>query len=434
MKRPPKIAARKGVLIPLTAFLIVVILGMCAFSVDVGYMVVVQSELQNAADAAALAGAEQLQPLFVQYYSPGQTNQAGILTQATTNIAPSGTNPGSPMYAAEQFALFNMAGGVYVSVPDSDVSFGYTDANGNFTTEYTGFPNTVSVTTRRDETANGSLPLFFGPVLNKASQNLEATSRATIYAGDISSLQAVPNVQMVPGWQSHIMPVALDVHVWTTFINGGKVVTNNGSSLSTTTYPIGTSPDGNIYLGPNGLPQLQVYPFDTNTPGSFGLVDVGLPQNNVPAFRTWIDDGQTPNDIQYLLTNGLLPVSPSAPQPWKVGPGLKSTLLTDFQAQIGLPNAIPLFIPNQSPANTPGNTSYVAGSGNGQNATYAIIGFVGVTISSADGHGNSNMNISIQPMALIDVTTVINNATPAGTALSSFATSPTTFISAKLTY
>src|SRR5262249_31951745 len=154
--------------------------------------------------------------------------------------------------------------------------------------------------------------------------------------------------------------------------------------------------DGNTYLGPNGAPQLQVYPFDTNTPGSFGLLDVGPPNNSAPAFRNWIDAGQTPNDISYLLNNNLLPVSPSAPQPWKCGPGLKSTLVSDFQSQMGVPNLIPLFVPAST-------QPYVAASGDGSNATYAIIGFVGVTITQASGNGSS-MDISIQPMAVVDPT------------------------------
>src|SRR5205823_12638876 len=127
-------------------------------------------------------------------------------------------------------------------------------------------------------------------------------------------------------------------------------------------------------------------------PCSFGRLDSGPPTNNTPAFRSWIDVGETPNDINYLLNHNLLPVYPSAPQPWKVGPGLKSTLLTDFQSVIGRPSLLPLFAPvNGDP------TAYQAASGTGQNATYAVVGFVGAAISSATGNG-SNMNISVEPI------------------------------------
>jgi hypothetical protein len=122
-----------------------------------------------------------------------------------------------------------------------------------------------------------------------------------------------------------------------------------------------------------------------------------------------------------------VPVYVDAPQPWKVGPGLKSTLLTNFQDEMGNPNLIPLFTP-ASPA-----PNYVAASGTGQNATYDIVGFVGITISEGNGHGESGMEIYIQPMGNIDPTSIIPSPTPAGTTQTQFTTTPTTFISAKLT-
>jgi hypothetical protein len=74
---------------------------------------------------------------------------------------------------------------------------------------------------------------------------------------------------------------------------------------------------------------------------------LGPPQNNVPAFRNWIDDGQTPNDISYLINNNMVRVSmpgPSTgasalpdPKNWKDGPGLKDTLQSDFYSQMNVP-------------------------------------------------------------------------------------------------
>jgi Flp pilus assembly protein TadG len=400
---------RRGSIVPLFAILLIPILGMLAFSIDAGYMVLVKTDLQSTADAAALAGAEKLQELYVQYNSPGQLTQATILATAITNT------PGSPMATAEKFSSLNKAGNVNIRLLDQDVHFGFTDANGNFTYPYVGFPNTIEVTVRRDEIANGTLKLFFGGILGMSTIDLEAKARATIYSGSVSSLQVIPGVD------AHILPVALDYQVWDNF------------------YKSGVSSDGLVHLNAtNGGPELQVYPCPGNAPGNFGLLDVGPPANNVPAFRSWIDSGETPNDISYLLNNNLLPVSFNSPKSWKGGPGLKSTLQSDFASQMWLPNLIPLFKAVQYPAPSNGNT-YIAASGNGSNATYAIVGFVGVDISNATGSG-SNMNISIQPMAVIDPTAVIQNLTPSGTQTSpvtpsvSTPTTITTFGSAKLTY
>src|SRR5438128_1925132 len=84
------------------------------------------SPSQSAADAAALAGAEKLQELYVQYTLPDQLYQSAILTTATTNVA------GSPMDTAEKFASYNKAGNVSISVRDQDVTFGFVDANGAY--------------------------------------------------------------------------------------------------------------------------------------------------------------------------------------------------------------------------------------------------------------------------------------------------------------
>jgi len=395
---------RSGAIAPLTALLLIPLVGMMGYAIDVGYMTAVKQELQNAADAAALAGAQQLQQLYVQYYAPGQTNQLLLYTKATTNVQ----TCDCPTFAAEQFAAYNKAGGVSVTVPDSDVTFSYWDGtNPSLSASYpTFFPNTVTVVTRRDNTANGPLGLFFGTLLGMGSIELTATASATIYAGDVSSLQVIPGVD------AHILPVALDVNVWKQF------------------YQTGLSPDGLLHLGTNGLPQLQVYPNPGNAPGNFGLLDVGIPSNSTPAFRNWIDDGSTPNDIQYLLNNSLLPVAPNNPKYWKGGPGLKSTLQSNFYAQMGKPNLIPLFVPVNDGTN---GQPYQAASGQGSGAYYSIIGFVGITISQADGSGN-NMNISIQPMANVDPTAILTNIQPARpTQTTYFGTIQTTFVSAKLT-
>ena len=51
---------RKGAVIVMVAVLMVVLLGCVALAVDIGYLYVARAELQRAADAAALAGAQAL--------------------------------------------------------------------------------------------------------------------------------------------------------------------------------------------------------------------------------------------------------------------------------------------------------------------------------------------------------------------------------------
>jgi Flp pilus assembly protein TadG len=442
---PHKQARRRAATVPLFAILLVPVLGMLAFSIDLGWIALVKTDLQTAADAAALAGAEKLMNLYVGYTLPGQTQQGSILTTATTN---SGTQE-CPMWAAETVANRNTAGNVHIAVRDQDVTFGFTDQNGAYHSNYSsyngGFPNTITVITRRDSTANTPVPLFFGRIFNYDCEQLEATATATIYSQPVMNLQVNPWLTTGQSIGAHILPVALDVNIWNYFYTG------NGDPTK-----IGQSPDGQIHLASNGSPELFIYPNGpwaldpTGNGGSFGLLDVGLPANNVPAFRQWIDDGQTPNDISYLISNNLVPVSmPGSglvgPEPWKCGPGLKDTLLSNFQAQMYEPNLIPLFIPQSAPAgwqsltsNATSSTQYLAGSSSGQGNTYAIVGFVGVMISQADADG-SNMNISIQPSAVVDPTASMPNPQPVGTQFLQFGSGTTigpvitTFVSPKLT-
>jgi hypothetical protein len=390
---------------------------MLAFSIDVGYIVLANGDLQTAADAAALAGAEKLQELYIQYTLPGQTNQNAILATATTNL------PGSPMEAAEKIASSNQVGNVSITVRDVDISFGFTDAQGNYNPNYvsynSGFPNSVTVITRRDRFANNPLSLFFGPVVGLSSKELTAMATATIYSGDVNSLQAIPGVK------GHILPAALDMNIWQTF------------------YQSGMSPDGIIHTATNGYPQLQVCPCP-NAPGSFDGLDVGSTQNNVPIFKTGNSNGQTPNDIGYFLNNNLLPVSVNSPQNWRAVSDYTNAPSIDYQGIMGQPFLVPLFKPvipsfgsNYQAVSSQGKKKD-DGDGDDTNAipTYAVVGLVGIKVTQADAGGGS-MTISIQPCAIVDPTAVIANpftAKPAGTQSSQFSgTIITTFTSAKLT-
>src|SRR5690242_17579999 len=105
---------RRGAVTVLVALLLVPFLGMVAFAVDVAWIVQSRSDLQNAADAAALAGAEQLTNGFVQYSLPGQSLQTQILTSSKS----------SAKNYAKNFAGYNTAGGISsLALNDSDLEF-----------------------------------------------------------------------------------------------------------------------------------------------------------------------------------------------------------------------------------------------------------------------------------------------------------------------
>jgi hypothetical protein len=397
---------RRGTVAPLTVLLMIPLVGMLAFSIDVGYVALVQSELQNAADAAALAGAEKLQGLYVQFHMPGQTQQSEIFLRAVNN-AETGD---CPKYTAKTFGRSNKAGNVGITVPDEDISFSYRDASG---TEHPAvyphrFPNTIKVVARRDNSANTPLTLFFGLLLKQNRVDLTAVASATIYTGEATS--ATP----IPGVKAHILPVALDVNIWTEFLVSGR----------------SGGPGGNIHYDKDGIPQLHVYPNPGSAPGSFGLIDVGRGHSDVPAFRNWVSEGRTPNDIQYLIDHDLLPVTVASPKWWRCGPDMRSSLVENFAAVMGQPSLIPVFAPHQG---LPGQAGYQAARVDGSMSEYNVVGFVGVTVTQAEKSGDS-MDISIQPHAVVDPTIVIPRPRPAGRRPNpTLGRLTTTFISAKLT-
>jgi Flp pilus assembly protein TadG len=357
--------------------LMVPVLGMAAFTVDLGWIAVTKAQLKNATDAAAIAAVGQLIDGHVLYNLPQQTRKDCILSSAKST---------AKAYA-RKFAGYNRAGGTALEkVNDTDIEFGTTNAANQFQalSATGGFPNTVRVTVRRDGNANGELPLFFARMLGINSTSLQATAAATIFTG--SAIQTFRSDTQAQGL---LLPVALDIDVWNNYLATGQ------------------SGDGETYCGPNGAPQLKIYPTPKNAPGNFGLLCIGPPSSSVNPFRDWIDYGPTASDLQYLVEHNMLPVSPTARKMWEGGPGMKSTLRSNFYGIIGKPRLLPLFEPiSRDP--------YQAATGEGSHTYYQIQGFGGVTITEASGSG-SNMLIAIQPCATLDPTAVYQPAsiTPA---------------------
>ena len=86
---------RRGAIAVLAAVFLVVLIGMIAFAVDIGYLGVVNTQLQAAADSAALAAA-----------GSSNQSQSGMVT------------------VAQQFANANQAAGRPIQLNSSDIQFG----------------------------------------------------------------------------------------------------------------------------------------------------------------------------------------------------------------------------------------------------------------------------------------------------------------------
>lgn len=170
---------RKGVVIVLTAFLLTVMFGFLALSVDTGRVVLTETEMQNAVDAASLAASQEIQAAV---YAAGQGHGSATIDANSIAVAAARAMAGQ---VAE-------ANGVYVD-PQTDVEFGkrvYNAAGSTWSVQWGGTPyNVVKVTARRNgpdtEAPDGELPLAFGWAIGKDSVPLETTSTAFTEARDL---------------------------------------------------------------------------------------------------------------------------------------------------------------------------------------------------------------------------------------------------------
>ncbi len=170
---------RRGVIVVLTAFLLTVLFAFLALSVDTGRVVLTETEMQNAADAASLAASQEIQAAV---YAAGQG--VGSATIDANSIA---------VEAARQMAAeVAEANGVYVDA-DSDVEFGkriYNPSSGDWSVQWGGAPyNVVRVSARRDgadtSAPDGEFPLAFGWAIGRESVPLLVSSTAFTEARDL---------------------------------------------------------------------------------------------------------------------------------------------------------------------------------------------------------------------------------------------------------
>ncbi|MBK9121377.1 MAG: VWA domain-containing protein [Phycisphaerales bacterium] len=144
-----------------------VILGMGALVIDIGAMYTAQTELQVAADAAALAAASQL---------------AGL----------DGSDPRTKaLEAAGTYAQLNQPVGLAVQVFPDDLEFGRSEYNPNterFRFQEGGGPfDSVRVTLRHaPDSSRLKLPFLFAPILGAKSTQLEARAAAVFIPRDIA--------------------------------------------------------------------------------------------------------------------------------------------------------------------------------------------------------------------------------------------------------
>ena len=154
--------SRGGVLV-LVALLMTVLVGVAALAIDIGYISTTKNELQNVADAAALAATGELGRYYIDISTDGTYDSDYGDTIRDVAI---------------EAGLNNMAGGLAITV--SQVLIGSWDGDTHTFTNATTYPNAVKVSALRAEGANGPITSFFAGVFEIPSFDVDTDAVAAL--------------------------------------------------------------------------------------------------------------------------------------------------------------------------------------------------------------------------------------------------------------
>jgi hypothetical protein len=337
---------RKGAIAVMAALFLVIMLAMVAFVVDLGYVMVAQSELQRAADSAAQAA--------VLEYRRNEDPTAAIT--AAREIASDYVldNPVTQTGATvdKNWENEDLEGDVVVG------NFDFDSRSMTFDDENTY--NAVRVRIRRNEDRNGRIPLFFARVMGHTGIPIEAAATAVIIK-DVGGLKIPGSGELVP-----FLPITIKLSYWEEQLANFQ----DERSWNPETEVVGN--------GSDGIPEVKLYPTNT-TSGNFGTLNVGVSENSTNHLSSVIRNGLTQADLDFH--GGDLSFDSKGELALTGDTGISNGLKDDLTAILGKPVVIPLY-------------SKVTGPGN--NADYTIVKFVGVRIVRVKLEGNDK-HVLVQP-------------------------------------
>ncbi len=352
-------ALRRGNITVLAAFMSMAMVGMVAFSVDIGYVLSAKEEMQRSADAAALAACWE----YGQQLANGSSASSSV-TAARTKA----------QNCVNLNAIANATPTVDLNTNNAttgDVVFGYindlNNPNAAFDTSDPSLYNAVRVRVRKEEGSNGQVPFFFAKVFGLQGQSLKAEATAGI-------------VRNISGWRTpasggnlQILPYALDVDTWNSMLAGSGPDTYRWTEAT-----------GAVTSGSDGKREMNLFPQGTGSPGNRGTVDIGSSNNSTADIARQIVYGISPADLAYH--GGELKFNSCGYLNLNGDTGISAGVKDEFASIIGQKRIIPIF-------------ENVTGPGN--NAIYKIVQWAGVRILAVKLTGAMNQKyVMIQPAPL----------------------------------
>jgi Flp pilus assembly protein TadG len=341
--------SRSGNVLVLTALMMVFMFGILALAVDLGYLNVVRTQLQKSADAAAMAAAWDLI----------EKDASMVNTGASTRVA-------SAQATARQYAGLNLVARSSPALAAQDIQIGYLSNPSDPSlpmsfADPTRF-NAVRVLTRRTSDQNGLVPLFFARVIGTNSSSAQAEATAA-FVNNFIGFRTPPNGNL------GFLPFAMDMQTW-------YGLSANGTDEWT------WNPDSHqVTAGPDGIREVNLFPQGTGSPGNRGTVDIGSSNNSTADVARQIVEGVSQADLDHH--GGSLELDENNQLFLNGDTGISAGVKDELASIKGKPVVVPLF-------------SQV--SGNGNNAMYTIVEFVGACIVEVNLSGKMcSKRVMIQP-------------------------------------
>jgi hypothetical protein len=407
------------------AIVLLVLMGMTALAIDIGYLALTRAQLQAAADAATLSGGTELLPGLGHDPIP----PASVVTAGSAVAAQHGAYHPNGDQAS---TYIEQARDVRFGWAELNSTTGAWDRHWGEELPGVGGYNLIGATVRRDQSgspnADVPLPLIFARVFGHDVSNLALDASAVI--------MPAKGFRIIPGSDvtSNVAPIAIREQLWRKFMTARAFY-----ETWTSTHPYGSYPDpidnvkydadtetfyevteeddtleplfghyvednkgelefvqdfyDNWSCGPcdskageapvteagDGELELDIFPRDEYTSGNFGTVDIGSAANETSVLERQLLYGPNEEDLSHYPNSEFsLDTTPTAEGDTGISAGIKDEL----DAIEGDCRAILLF----SAVDDPGN-----------NATFHLTGWVGIRIMDSQLTGALEFkNLSVQ--------------------------------------
>ena len=249
-------------------------------------------------------------------------------------------------------------------------------------------PNAVRVTVRRSHQVNGAAPLFFARLLGHQDAEIQAQATAALLT-NIRGFHTPPS-----GKPIGMLPFALDEDTALDMLAG------EGEDHWRWDHA-----NQQVASGKDGAVEVNLYPQGTGSPGNRGTVNIGSSNNSTSDISRQILGGVTAADLSHH--GGELVFDEYGNIYLNGDTGISAGIKDDLASIIGEPKVVPIF--RQV-------------TGNGNNATYQIVDFVGIRVLDVKLTGSmSSKRVTIQPASIVCTGTVYD---PGSTSTGHFIYSP----------